>query len=203
MGVVLIANFGCETTKSAKQQPSSRRTRQWEVRRGGEIDDSTPQWWYARREYDPNYMHWGKMRPLDSSVNTEKWVLLDESQCKAPHRQLSRAGADNGREYRFFGYFRRNPGYEPASDEVVPVFILQKWEPVYKNQAVQAEPVGAEQDERDAAPPVERKVTPGSPSVSKVKSRSPPAAPPEPAEPQSPPEPVNVAPATDPSMPQE
>ena len=131
IGLLIVTATGCETTKrsTSKRHSIGGRTDAWESTKSWR-ESGTPDWWFARREFDPNYAHWGKMRPLDASPNSERWVLLNEDQCKAPHRKLAKQSADNHREYRFFGFFSDKKGYEPASDEFCPVFVLQKWDPI-------------------------------------------------------------------------
>ena len=125
--VVVLGLVGCETARS--RGGFSKKANAWDRERGvSDADLPTPEWWYARRDYDPNYMHWGKMRHPDAASRSEKWILLNEDQCKAPHRSLGRVSADNGHEYRFYGFFMHDRGYEPASDELCPIFVLQRWE---------------------------------------------------------------------------
>ena len=127
LAVVILGLVGCQTTRS--KGGFAKKANTWDRKRGlSDSDLPTPEWWYARRDYNSNYMHWGKMRHPDSAAKSEKWVLLNEDQCKAPHRRLARVSADNGREYRFYGFFMEDRGYEPASDELCPIFVLQKWE---------------------------------------------------------------------------
>lgn len=129
LATTLLGLAGCETVKKSSAAGGSGKG--WRTsRQAREPDLGTPEWWYARREYDKNYMDWGKMRHPDAEPRWEKRVLLVEDECKAPHRGLGRAGADNGREYKFYGYFKEEKGYEPASDELCAVFVLQRWEPL-------------------------------------------------------------------------
>lgn len=164
--VILVTLVGCQTTRS--KGGFSKKANAWDRKRGISDDDDlpTPAWWYARRDYDSNYMHWGKMRHPDASPKSEKWVLLNEDQCKAPHRSLGRTSADNGREYRFYGFFLEDRGYEPASDQLCPVFVLQKWELISSpkskasvsssadEQASNPPPPPVPEEDEQAAPPV-------------------------------------------------
>lgn len=156
LAVVVLGLVGCETTRSKGSYGKKRDT--WDRTRSfdSSADSSTPGWWYARREYNPDYAHWGKMRHLDGSAKEEKFILLNEDQCKAPHRSSGGASSDNHREYRFFGYFMAERAYEPASDELCSVFVLQKWQPlsapVNEQETVVSNPPPAPEVEEQAAP---------------------------------------------------
>jgi hypothetical protein len=142
--LIVLGTLGCKTTGS--RGAVSGKTGAWGKGRSvsSEPDLPTPEWWYARREYDKNYMHWGVVRHPDAAPKWEKWVLLDEDFCKAPHRRLGRSSADNHCEYKFYGYFLEKQGYEPASDEFCPVFVLQRWEPLNPAKSKPAETPDAE-----------------------------------------------------------
>jgi hypothetical protein len=150
LGIVILGLVGCKTTGSRGGYAKKANT--WDRKRGiSDSDLPAPDWWYARRDYNSNFMHWGKMRHPDAAAKSEKWVLLNEDQCKAPHRRLARVSADNGREYRFYGFFLEDRGYEPASDQLCPIFVLQKWELLSspKGQA----PAAVDSDEAANNPP--------------------------------------------------
>jgi len=177
--LIVVGLVGCETTHR-KKGGSSARADTWDRSRGvSDAEMSTPGWWYARRDYDKNYMHWGKMRRLDDSSKGEMWVLLNENECKAPHRRLGNVSADNGREYRFYGYFMGQRGYEPASDELCPIFVLQKWEllssPMGSAPAVAQTEAVAEANEPlpvpEAAEPVPAKPVAATNTVAKVAAK--------------------------------
>jgi len=160
--LVILGLVGCETTHS--KSGYAKKTNTWDRKRGfdSDTDQPAPAWWYARREYSPDYMHWGKMRRPDASAKDEKYILLNEDQCRAPHRSQGGVSSDNHREYRFYGYFMADRGYEPASDELCPIFVLQKWEFLStpeKTQEIVAnepppKPEAAEQATQANQPPV-------------------------------------------------
>ncbi|MBV9463413.1 MAG: hypothetical protein JO317_04205, partial [Verrucomicrobiae bacterium] len=68
-------------------------------------------------------------------------------------------GADNHREYKFYGHFADRKGYEPASDEFCQVFVLERWEPLGSaaapaaNASATSAPASAPTDEPPPAPP--------------------------------------------------
>ena len=181
LAVVILGLVGCQTTRS--KGGFAKKANTWDRKRGlSDSDLPTPEWWYARRDYNSNYMHWGKMRHPDSAAKSEKWVLLNEDQCKAPHRRLARVSADNGREYRFYGFFMEDRGYEPASDELCPIFVLQKWEllsspkgeaPPVAEEAANPPPPKPEAEEQAAPPkPVPAQAVTANAAPAKPKAKS-------------------------------
>lgn len=168
LAVILVTLVGCQTTRS--KGGFSKKANTWDRKRGITDDDlPTPAWWYARRDYDPNFMHWGKMRHPDAKMKSEKWVMLNEDQCKAPHRSLGRTSADNGREYRFYGFFMEDRGYEPASDQLCPIFMLQKWELISSPKSkASTSTAAADQEGSNPPPPVPEEDEQAAPPVAAV-----------------------------------
>ena len=177
--MVILGLVGCQTTRS--KGGFAKKTSTWDRKRGiSDSDLPTPGWWHARRDYDRNYMHWGKMRHPDAPAKSEKWVLLNEDQCKAPHRSLGRVSADNGREYRFYGFFMEDRGYEPAADELCPIFVLQKWEPLNPPKREAAMPEAQAQAQSNEPPPkpeAEEQATPPVPAQAVTSTNAAPAKP--------------------------
>jgi len=176
LAIVILALVGCKTTGS--RGGFSKKANTWDRKRGiSDSDLPTPEWWYARRDYNSNFMHWGKMRHPDAPTKSEKWVLLNEDQCKAPHRKLAKVSADNGREYRFYGFFMEDRGYEPASDQLCPIFVLQKWEllsaPKGAPPAVQSEDEQASNPPPPPAPELDEQASPPKPPAAATATNAP------------------------------
>lgn len=82
----------------------------------------------GKRYYSPKLMHWGYVKPDGEGwgPGSTKLVVLREK-VPAPHRG-KKDDVDNHSEYRLKGYFSGEQAYEPKSDLLLDVFVLESWE---------------------------------------------------------------------------
>jgi hypothetical protein len=91
---------------------------------------------YGRRYFVQKTRFWGYVRKPRQPWSRAKLVLLVEDKKKAPDRlpedgpEGQRYGFDNNYDYRLRGYFTGQDGYEPNSNQFLPLFMLTSSEVV-------------------------------------------------------------------------
>lgn len=105
--------------------------------------EPTGKFFYGRRYYIPYTRFWGYIREPRKRWSTAQMVMIDESSCKTPDRlpetqnRIKVPGENHGYdanyEYRLYGYYTGKKGYEPNTNQVLPVFRLTKYELINTN----------------------------------------------------------------------
>lgn len=95
----------------------------------------------GRRYYKQYFKIWGYVRRPGQPWSTAQLVMLNEKQKLAPDRAQNNFGYDNNYEYKLYGNFSGDKVYEPASNSILPEFVLQNYEllstnppPIFKSQ---------------------------------------------------------------------
>ena len=98
-------------------------------------------YWVGRRYYKPVYKFWGYVRRPGQPWSTSQLVMLNEKQKLAPDRAQNAIGSDNNHEYKLYGHFSGDKVYEPASNSILPEFVLHNYElistsppPIFRSQ---------------------------------------------------------------------
>jgi len=90
-------------------------------------------YYIARRYYVEKTRFWGYVRKPRQPWSKAKLVLIDESKKLAPDRfpengkRNKRYGFDNNYEYQFFGSYTGEIGYDPNSNQELPIFKLKDY----------------------------------------------------------------------------
>jgi hypothetical protein len=74
---------------------------------------------------------WGwVMKPGQKWKNDAVWITLKETPplIKAPDRTMPKRDADQNYEYKLWGYFAGFEAYDPSTNEMLPVFVLDHYE---------------------------------------------------------------------------
>jgi hypothetical protein len=73
---------------------------------------------------------WGWVKKNGDNWDSSKWVTLQETLglAVAPHRKLFKSDGDSNWEYKLWGKFAPYKAYDPRMDEQIPVFVLQGYE---------------------------------------------------------------------------
>lgn len=105
-----------------------------EARNARIASEPTGDFYYGRRYFVEKTRFWGYLRKPREPWHRAKMVIFKESQKTNPDR-LSEDGPpgrnyayDNNYEYRIWGHFATEPGYEPNSNQFLPVFVLSRYE---------------------------------------------------------------------------
>lgn len=95
----------------------------------------------GRRYYKPEFKFWGYVRKPAQPWSTSQLVMLNEKQKLAPDREQVNFGMDNNYEYKLWGNFSGDKVYEPASNKILPEFVLKRYElvsthpvPIFRSQ---------------------------------------------------------------------
>lgn len=89
---------------------------------------------YGRRYYVEKTRFWGYLRKPRESWSRAKLVIFKEDKKLNPDRLSEngppgqRYGFDNNFEYRMRGYYTGQTGYDPNSNQFLPVFMLTSYE---------------------------------------------------------------------------
>lgn len=129
--LLLLALNSCGTTGSTST--SSRippGNRVFTPERVARLNANPPPYWDAQREFHPTHSTWGFLKRPEQDWSEAKRVMLNEDRMPAPHRRLARRDADDRMRYRFYGYFDRDPAYDPVINRLFDVFVLTRYEPV-------------------------------------------------------------------------
>ncbi len=82
----------------------------------------------GQRFYNEKFMYWGFVRPpQDNWGKTTRLVMMREK-VPAPDRAQGPRGRDDGSIYLLKGYFSGEIAYEPKSDLMLDVFVLEGYE---------------------------------------------------------------------------
>lgn len=101
--------------------------------------EPTGDFYYGRRYHVEKTRFWGYVRKPRQPWSQARLVLIKEDRKTIPDRLPEdgpagrRHGYDNNYEYKLWGYFMPKPGYDPNSDQVLPVFMLTRYELVERN----------------------------------------------------------------------
>ncbi len=110
-----------------------------EVRQAAIANEPTGNFYYGRRYYVEKTRFWGYLREPRKPASTAKLVLFREQIKKNPDRLPEtgppgeRYGFDNNYEYRIYGRYTGEEGYDPNSNQFLPVFLLTDYELVNSN----------------------------------------------------------------------
>lgn len=91
-------------------------------------------YYIGRRYYVPLTRFWGYLRKPGSSWRTAQLVIMDESLVRTPDRGYeppvrgATFGRDKNVEYYVHGRFSGEKAYDPSTDQVLPVFLVTKFE---------------------------------------------------------------------------
>mgnify|MGYP007080226010 CR=1 FL=1 len=88
----------------------------------------------GRRLFSDKFMYWGYVKPEGSSwgKNSTRLVIFQEN-VPAPDRAEGPRGRDDNFEYRLKGYFSGKKAYEPKTDYLLDVFVLDGYEVLSAN----------------------------------------------------------------------
>ncbi len=124
------------------------------------LNANPPAYWDAQRYYVENRMPWGFVKRPGDPWNKAFLALLNEDQCLAPHRSMDRKDADQNMQYKFYGQWWDKKAYDPVMNRLLPVFVLQRFEPVGVGQplgqSLQTKAGTPERDSRAAARSADR-----------------------------------------------
>ncbi|MDL5054672.1 hypothetical protein QQ056_14110 [Oscillatoria laete-virens NRMC-F 0139] len=82
----------------------------------------------GQRFYNEKFMYWGFVRPpQDNWGKTTRLVMMREK-VPAPDRAEGPRGRDDGSVYLLKGHFSGEIAYEPKSDLMLDVFVLEGYE---------------------------------------------------------------------------
>ncbi|MCU0780246.1 MAG: hypothetical protein MUF04_03985 [Akkermansiaceae bacterium] len=101
--------------------------------------EPTGEFFYGRRYYVEKTRFWGYVRKPREPWKRAKLVMFKEDRKTNPDRLPEdgppdrRYGFDNNYEYRLWGYFLPKPGYEPNSNQFLPVFMVTRYELIDRN----------------------------------------------------------------------
>lgn len=116
----------CNTLKQDCQQLAKREA---------EIAQEPPGDYYiGRRYYVPLTRFWGYLRQPGQSWRTAKLVIMDESLVRTPDRGYeppvkgATFGRDKNVEYIVRGRYTGETAYDPSTNQVLPVFLAQRFE---------------------------------------------------------------------------
>lgn len=97
-------------------------------------NEPTGDFFYGRRYYVEKTRFWGYLRKPREPWSRAKLVIFNERKRTNPDR-LPEDGPPGGRysydhnfEYRIWGHYADQPGYEPNSNQFLPVFVLSRYE---------------------------------------------------------------------------
>jgi len=91
--------------------------------------EPTGDFFYGRRYFVEKTRFWGYLRKPREPWSRAKLVIFRENKKTTPDRLPEdgppggRYAYDNNSDYRIWGYFTGEQGYEPNSDQVLPVFM--------------------------------------------------------------------------------
>jgi hypothetical protein len=91
-----------------------------------------------RRVDDAGGSGWGWIKKEGQSWSSAQWIALQETPgvAVAPFRKLVSHEADDNWEFKFWGTIAPYKAYDPHLDEVVPVFVLQGYEVIGPENAL-------------------------------------------------------------------
>jgi len=95
--------------------------------------------YYGRRYFVEKTRFWGYLRKPGKSANSARLVIFNESKKRNPDRLPEngpagrRYGFDQNYEYRIYGNYTGRSLYEPNSNQVLPEFMLTRYELLDKN----------------------------------------------------------------------
>ncbi len=96
-------------------------------------------YWIAhRRVDDAGGQGWGWVKKNGESWGSGQWIALQETPgvAVAPFRKLITHEADDNWEYKFWGRIVSYKAYDPHLDEILPVFVLQGYEVIGPENAL-------------------------------------------------------------------
>ena len=96
-----------------------------------EGNTSGSEYWIAHRYIDEmEGQGWGWIRKSGDDWSDGRWIALQETPglAIAPKRRLLSPTADVDWEFKFWGQLASYEAYDPRTDEMLPVFILQGYE---------------------------------------------------------------------------
>ncbi len=98
-------------------------------------------YYIGRRYYKPQFKVWGYVRRPGQPWSGAQLIMMNEKQRLAPDREANKLGSDNNYEYKLYGEFSGDKVYEPASNQILPEFVLKNYEvisttppPIFKSQ---------------------------------------------------------------------
>jgi hypothetical protein len=110
-----------------------------EERQTAIANEPTGNFYYGRRYYVEKTRFWGYLREPRQPASKSKLVLFREHIKKNPDRlpengpEDARYGLDNNYEYRIHGRYTGEEGYDPNSNQFLPIFLLTDYELVDHN----------------------------------------------------------------------
>lgn len=98
--------------------------------------EPTGDFYYGRRYFVEKTRFWGYLRKPRQPWSSARLVIFREDRQTNPDRLPEtgppgqRYGFDNNYEYRIWGYFTGRDAYDPNSNQVLPEFMLTRYEVV-------------------------------------------------------------------------
>ncbi|MEY3395485.1 MAG: hypothetical protein RL346_1721 [Verrucomicrobiota bacterium] len=105
-----------------------------EERHAAISSEPTGNFYYGRRYFVEKTRFWGYLREPRQPASTSQLVIFRENVKKNPDRLPEdappgeRYGSDNNHEYRIFGNYTGEQGYDPNSNQFLPIFLLTDYE---------------------------------------------------------------------------
>lgn len=87
----------------------------------------------AHRYFMTRGIGWGWVKKPNQSWKQAKWVALKEQPEKglvAPFRKLRNRSSDHEHEYKLYGYYADYKAYDPKFNDLLPVFVIEGYEPL-------------------------------------------------------------------------
>jgi hypothetical protein len=98
-----------------------------------------PVYWIAHRCVDDaGGQGWGWVKKNGEEWSSGQWIALQETPgvAVAPFRKLLSHEADDNWEFKFWGKLAPYKAYDPHLDEIIPVFVLQGYEVIGPESAL-------------------------------------------------------------------
>lgn len=98
------------------------------------VNEPDGNFYYGRRYFVEKTRFWGYVRQPRQSWSKAKLVMMREDQKHSPDRLPEggppgqRYGYDANREYRLYGSYTGKQAYDPNSDQLLPEFLLSRYE---------------------------------------------------------------------------
>ncbi|MDX2225759.1 MAG: hypothetical protein SFY92_01465 [Verrucomicrobiae bacterium] len=88
----------------------------------------TPEIFVGRRAYEEKFMYWGYVKREGEDWGKNTRLVVFRPEVPIPDQKEGPRGRDNNYEYKITGYFSGQKAYEPKSDLLMDVFVLQGYE---------------------------------------------------------------------------
>jgi hypothetical protein len=129
----------CAATSGGSMGPANMGGPTADERNASIASEATGDFFYGRRYYVQKTRFWGYLRKPRQSTSNAKLVIFREDRKHNPDRLPetgppgARYGFDNNFEYKIRGNYTGETGYDPNSNQFLPVFRLTGYEVANRN----------------------------------------------------------------------